>query len=107
MCIAGWSGTDCRTNDDDCVDNNCENDAKCVDMLDAYACIGHARPVETTPWNPTPPSPSVTVTYIDTSTGYYADTTAQITPPGSANNGNIGEVTRSRQRINLVVSRFS
>jgi len=50
-CRKGWNGTDCRTNPDNCINNDCKDGAACFDMLDDYACIelvSLMKPAETT-----------------------------------------------------------
>lgn len=37
-CPAGYEGDRCETNIDDCVDNKCENNATCVDLIQEYTC---------------------------------------------------------------------
>ena len=38
-CIAGWNGTLCELNIQECDSRPCENDAACTDAIDAYNCI--------------------------------------------------------------------
>lgn len=37
-CLEGFTGSNCQTNPDDCVDNTCQNGAECVDGLGNYTC---------------------------------------------------------------------
>ena len=37
-CVAGWSGTNCEVNVDDCVNMPCKNGGTCVDGLNSYSC---------------------------------------------------------------------
>ena len=97
-CRAGWSGTDCRTNADDCIGNECGNGLICVDMLGAYACVD---PItvntsrETTSWNPSPsytrvPIIPTTGGDINTDAGKGIGTTAKTTEPSGDNLGKDG-----------------
>jgi|GEM_PF-559780 len=38
VCPAGYSGTSCETNDDDCAPNPCLNGGVCTDGVDGYSC---------------------------------------------------------------------
>ncbi|KAH3704478.1 neurogenic locus protein delta-like [Dreissena polymorpha] len=38
MCVAGWTGTNCDQNINECVINPCKNGAACVDGINAYTC---------------------------------------------------------------------
>lgn len=39
-CQKGWSGDNCSTNADDCLNNNaCQHGASCVDMLGDFTCV--------------------------------------------------------------------
>ncbi|XP_030754149.1 protein slit-like, partial [Sitophilus oryzae] len=37
-CLPGFSGLRCETNIDDCVNNKCDNNATCVDLVNSYEC---------------------------------------------------------------------
>jgi hypothetical protein len=37
-CPAGFAGDRCESNIDDCLNNKCENNATCVDLIQAYEC---------------------------------------------------------------------
>ncbi|XP_061546314.1 protein eyes shut homolog isoform X4 [Phycodurus eques] len=39
ICRPGWSGYNCRTNVNDCVQHWCQNGATCVDEIDGYSCL--------------------------------------------------------------------
>nr|XP_040033839.1 protein eyes shut homolog isoform X3 [Gasterosteus aculeatus aculeatus] len=39
ICTPGWSGQNCRTNVNDCVQHWCRNGATCVDEIDGYRCL--------------------------------------------------------------------
>nr|XP_061794505.1 protein eyes shut homolog [Nerophis lumbriciformis] len=39
ICSPGWSGHNCRTNVNDCVQHWCQNGATCVDEIDGYSCL--------------------------------------------------------------------
>ncbi|XP_077468678.1 protein eyes shut homolog isoform X2 [Stigmatopora argus] len=39
ICSPGWSGHNCRTNVNDCVQHWCQNGATCVDEIDDYSCL--------------------------------------------------------------------
>lgn len=36
--VAGFTGTHCRMNIDECIDNLCENGATCIDGIQRYTC---------------------------------------------------------------------
>ena len=38
VCPPGFSGKECRDNDDDCSPNPCENNGLCIDGVDSYEC---------------------------------------------------------------------
>ncbi len=38
LCVAGYSGTMCRTNINECASNPCRNGATCVDGVDSFSC---------------------------------------------------------------------
>ncbi|MGB0588689.1 MAG: lamin tail domain-containing protein [Myxococcota bacterium] len=38
VCPPGFSGKECRDNDDDCAPNPCDNDGICIDGVDGYEC---------------------------------------------------------------------
>lgn len=37
-CPPGFTGDRCESNVDDCVENKCENNATCIDLVLAYEC---------------------------------------------------------------------
>lgn len=37
--MLGWTGTDCRVNEDNCIGNVCQNGGVCQDLLNAYECV--------------------------------------------------------------------
>lgn len=37
-CPPGFEGDRCEINIDDCVENKCENNATCVDLVEEYTC---------------------------------------------------------------------
>ena len=38
-CDAGWLGSICAHNEDNCAAEPCDNGATCVDQVDGYACV--------------------------------------------------------------------
>ena len=38
-CPLGFEGQRCEINPDDCEDNDCENNAACVDGVNNYVCV--------------------------------------------------------------------
>ncbi len=38
VCNAGYTGTDCETNIDDCVNRNCSGNGVCVDGVNSFSC---------------------------------------------------------------------
>ena len=38
QCVPGFTGSDCETNIDDCVDHTCPNHTVCVDRIQNYTC---------------------------------------------------------------------
>lgn len=38
-CLAGFAGSLCETNIDDCLDHQCQNGAMCVDGINSYKCV--------------------------------------------------------------------
>eukprot|EP00729_Bicosta_minor_P010330 gene10330-3458_t len=41
-CAAGYAGKDCQTNVDDCADQSCSNNGRCVDRVNSYTCTCNA-----------------------------------------------------------------
>lgn len=37
-CEAGFTGTHCEININDCLQNKCENNSTCIDLVQAYKC---------------------------------------------------------------------
>ena len=37
-CEPGYTGTDCETNIDDCVNRNCSGNGVCVDGVNSFSC---------------------------------------------------------------------
>lgn len=38
-CADGFEGENCEVNIDDCEDNDCENNATCIDGINNYTCL--------------------------------------------------------------------
>lgn len=38
VCAPGFTGLRCEANIDDCESNKCQNNATCVDLVQAYHC---------------------------------------------------------------------
>ena len=43
-CYAGWGGSTCETNIDECASNPCNAGYRCVDGINGYTCQGCANP---------------------------------------------------------------
>lgn len=41
-CTAGYAGKDCQTNVNDCADQSCSNNGRCVDRVNSYTCTCNA-----------------------------------------------------------------
>ena len=66
-CRKGWNGTDCRTNPDNCINNDCKDGVACFDMLDDYACVEPVPRMKQPDWfNPTTSSEGAETTRIST-----------------------------------------
>lgn len=38
-CPAGWTGNRCQININECSSNPCQNDGKCIDLINGYQCV--------------------------------------------------------------------
>ena len=88
-CRTGWNGTKCRTNPDNCINNDCENGEECVDMLDDYVCIELIPPTET-------PSPTPAIT-TDKPTSRTTSPTAVtvISPSATTSSAGVSDIPTS------------